>query len=343
MWANSVWGFAGFAGAFGIAVLGLPSEFVWLRPWFAGAATLCVILSLAVLCWPLRKSENRRKTKGALKHPKEWFVANVEPKHLLVAGLIGVLVFTAIALAGAIWQSRRDDPRIASLQDKIASQQTEIKNLQDGLVAARERQATQAHPPKQPPPRPAMPAKTYYPREAENLVLALQRLRTVIRTDLHEAITRTDLPNFEQIIRQGQRMPGPPLASGQQPPESWRQERWKGILTAQVNTITKIQESINSGNTKIYQLIRSDEYAGQREIFDPFTQQVGISNNFLQASRDYISSLQTFEQNGWQPTWEIFRTHDAAFTTAFREYVNQLQTAMNAIDTQIKEIREHTR
>src|SRR6185312_7194183 len=82
----------------------------------------------------------------------------VNPKHMIILGLTGTIVFAAIALAGVIWQSRKPtvgDPRSTALQ-------AENSDLKQKLTVA-ERQAEQA---RQRPaaPLPRMPGDPPLPR-----------------------------------------------------------------------------------------------------------------------------------------------------------------------------------
>ena len=55
MYANTCWGFLGLAVTFGLAVLGLPANYLWLRPYFIEAAVLSGGISVALFLWiPLR-------------------------------------------------------------------------------------------------------------------------------------------------------------------------------------------------------------------------------------------------------------------------------------------------
>jgi hypothetical protein len=102
MWANSVWGLFSFALAFGLAVLALTPEQVWLRPWFTGASIMCAALGLIVVCWPLRHHDNRAKVGEAFKHPRRW-IANTVETHLIPIGLAIILVGVAVVSIG-VWR-----------------------------------------------------------------------------------------------------------------------------------------------------------------------------------------------------------------------------------------------
>ena len=69
MWANSVWGFFTLGFAFILARLTLSPGQAWLRPLLFWGAISCFVLSGAILLWPLRSEENRKKTKAAFRHP----------------------------------------------------------------------------------------------------------------------------------------------------------------------------------------------------------------------------------------------------------------------------------
>jgi hypothetical protein len=53
MYANTCWGFLGLAVTFGLAVLGLPPEYLWLRPYFMWTAVGCAAISTLLFSWPL--------------------------------------------------------------------------------------------------------------------------------------------------------------------------------------------------------------------------------------------------------------------------------------------------
>ena len=56
-------------------------------------------MALAVLCWPLRRSEQRTLVWGKLQNPAKWIAELIEPIHIILLGL-------AIAFGGVIWQWR---------------------------------------------------------------------------------------------------------------------------------------------------------------------------------------------------------------------------------------------
>ena len=53
MWANTCWGLLGIAITLGIAMIGLPLEYVWLQPWFLRGAILSLAASILCFSWPL--------------------------------------------------------------------------------------------------------------------------------------------------------------------------------------------------------------------------------------------------------------------------------------------------
>lgn len=168
MWANSFWGFLGFAVTFGVAVLLLGPDQMWLRPWFAGACFVCGIGSALVLFWPLRHANNRIKVAAASKHPFKWIANTVEPLHIIILGL-------AIALSGVIWQWRRatqPDPRIAALQSTVA-------DLEQKLAKALK--------PKTPPSQPGQTPAVQSPKEVSlrsvRELLALHEKRSGLEAD----------------------------------------------------------------------------------------------------------------------------------------------------------------
>jgi hypothetical protein len=96
MYANTCWGLLGLAVTFGLAVLGLPSQYEWLSPWFLGAAVVCGVGSVICFGWPLRQKENRIKVAALVTHPVR-VIRLIEPSHIILLGLV-------IAFAGVIWQ-----------------------------------------------------------------------------------------------------------------------------------------------------------------------------------------------------------------------------------------------
>jgi len=108
------------------------------------------------------------------KHIRAWLKA-MEPSHLLIVGLGGVIVFALVALVAAIWQMRRGD----ELQQQVASQQVEIKNLQDGLA-----KAFQSRAPTVPAPARAAAPIRYTAYEKEQRLRAVDEIYSVIATQL---------------------------------------------------------------------------------------------------------------------------------------------------------------
>jgi|ERR1700730_14429790 len=53
MWANTCWGLFGLAVTLGLAMVGLPSEYVWLQPWFLCGAVVSLAASALCFSWPL--------------------------------------------------------------------------------------------------------------------------------------------------------------------------------------------------------------------------------------------------------------------------------------------------
>jgi hypothetical protein len=125
MWANSVWGFFGLAVTLGLAVIGLSPDWNWLRPYFLGSAAFSLIVSLVILCWPLRSKERRVAVLVKVQHPFRWASELIEPHHIIVLGLL-------IVLAGVIWQWRRVPPEVVGLRAEVADLQ---KKLADATVA----------------------------------------------------------------------------------------------------------------------------------------------------------------------------------------------------------------
>jgi hypothetical protein len=100
MYANTCWGLLGFAVTFGVAVLGLPTQYEWLTPWFLAAAVMCGVGSVICFGWPLRQKENRDKLKELSTHPAR-LAKLIEPSHMIIFGLV-------IALGGVVWQIPKD-------------------------------------------------------------------------------------------------------------------------------------------------------------------------------------------------------------------------------------------
>jgi hypothetical protein len=98
MYANTCWGLLGLAVAFGLAVLGLPTQYEWLSPWFLGTAVACGVGSIICFGWPLRQKDNRVKVAALISHPIR-VLPLIEPIHIITLGL-------AIALGGVVWQWR---------------------------------------------------------------------------------------------------------------------------------------------------------------------------------------------------------------------------------------------
>jgi hypothetical protein len=111
MWANSVWGLLGFSGSSVYAMLGLPPDSALQLP-LRFSAVIFFLMSLSVLCWPLRHPDQRTIVSAKLQHPTKWMVELLEPSHIIILGL-------ALALGGAIWQWRRVDPKISDLQSQL--------------------------------------------------------------------------------------------------------------------------------------------------------------------------------------------------------------------------------
>lgn len=99
MYANTCWGLLGLAVTFGLAVLGLPTQYEWLSPWFLGAAVVCGVGSIICFGWPLRERNNRDKIAALVVHPIRSLTL-IEPQHLIILGLV-------VAAVGVIWQSRK--------------------------------------------------------------------------------------------------------------------------------------------------------------------------------------------------------------------------------------------
>src|SRR5260370_39211849 len=106
MWANSFWGLLGFAVTFGLAMLLLSPEQIWLRPYLSGLAICCGLASLAVLLWPLRHHDNRTKTLEVLKHPAIFIPKLLDARCMIVVGLVITILGVIVAAAG-LW--RRTD------------------------------------------------------------------------------------------------------------------------------------------------------------------------------------------------------------------------------------------
>ncbi|MCW5692205.1 MAG: hypothetical protein KIT48_07560 [Pseudolabrys sp.] len=126
MWAGSIWGFFGVAVSLGLAMLSLPDRWLWLQPWFAGAAIVSLLASVAILSWPLFDHEQRAVALVKLEHPIKWIRHLIEPVHIIAIGLL-------IALAGAVMQWRKEtgEPSIASLRSEISALRNQINTTQN--------------------------------------------------------------------------------------------------------------------------------------------------------------------------------------------------------------------
>lgn len=79
-----------------------------------------------------------------LHHAHAWQISRrrmgkraVEPVHLVVAGLVGVIVFASIALVGVIWQSRRGpllNAEIVSLRSQLDTASAELDTAKTALA-----------------------------------------------------------------------------------------------------------------------------------------------------------------------------------------------------------------
>jgi hypothetical protein len=130
MWANSVWGFFGLAVTLGLAVLGLPPDLLWMRPWFLYGAATSFFLSVGVLCWPLRLAENRTFVATKIRHPIQWMNEWIAPTYVIIAVL-------TVILAGVLWQRQPSliDPHIADLRKQFEALQRDVNSLRQDLNA----------------------------------------------------------------------------------------------------------------------------------------------------------------------------------------------------------------
>jgi hypothetical protein len=128
--ANSVWGFFGLAVTLGLAMLGLPGDLLWLRPWFLYGAAISLVLSIGTLFWPLRLAENRSFVAIKIRHPIQWMNEWVAPTYVIITAL-------TIILAGVLWQrqSTAVDPEIVDLKKQFATLQKEVTSIKLDLNA----------------------------------------------------------------------------------------------------------------------------------------------------------------------------------------------------------------
>jgi hypothetical protein len=124
-------------------MLGLASDSALQMP-LRFSAVMFFLMSLSVLCWPLRKSEQRAIVWGKLQHPAKWIAELIEPSHIIILGL-------AIALGGAIWQmrgvpqgrseaqaeTRQDDPKIIDLKSQLETTKSQLTTTKAELDAKR--------------------------------------------------------------------------------------------------------------------------------------------------------------------------------------------------------------
>src|SRR5260370_32500009 len=66
MYANTCWGLLGLAVTFGLAVLCLPQDYLWLQPYFIWTAVACGIASVICFLWPLLRRSLHLKTESKL-------------------------------------------------------------------------------------------------------------------------------------------------------------------------------------------------------------------------------------------------------------------------------------
>jgi hypothetical protein len=90
------------------------------------SAVIFFLMSLSVLCWPLRRSEQRAMVQAKLQHPIRWAADLLEPSHIIIFGL-------AIALGGVIWQMRATKPAIAgsSPTNRVVTTSAPVERLSD--------------------------------------------------------------------------------------------------------------------------------------------------------------------------------------------------------------------
>src|SRR5438477_10276828 len=66
MYANTCWGLLGLAVTFGLAVLGLPQDYLWLQPYFIWIAVACGVASVLCFMWPLLRRAMHLKRESKL-------------------------------------------------------------------------------------------------------------------------------------------------------------------------------------------------------------------------------------------------------------------------------------
>jgi hypothetical protein len=110
MWANSVWSLLGFSVTFGLAMLLLSPEQMWLRPYLCWLAALCALASLVVLLWPLRHADNRTKALEVLKHPAIFIPQLLDARRMVLLGLVITILGVAVIAAG-LWRQTEITPK----------------------------------------------------------------------------------------------------------------------------------------------------------------------------------------------------------------------------------------
>jgi hypothetical protein len=165
MWDNAVWGLFGAALASFYTMLSLPAESQWNTPLLVAGIILCV-LSVMVLCWPLRDAEQRAVVWANIKHPIRTANELVDPSHVIIVGLL-------IVMAGIIWQWRQP----SRLQNRI----TELEQQLAPVVA------TPAIAPSPPVEKPKPPR---IGKDAERFNEALAQIHGLIETKLKVSINR---------------------------------------------------------------------------------------------------------------------------------------------------------
>jgi len=164
MWANSFWGLFGFSVTFGLAMLLLTPEQMWLRPYLAGAAIFCGVVSAIILMSPLRHHHNRAKVREVCRHPIKWIPRLLDPSRMIAAGLIIAIIGVALAGIG-LWRQ----PRSPAMEARVAQEPS-----RPSVVPALPSAVSNTTP----------PAPALFPADKERINNALVKLHAIVKTKM---------------------------------------------------------------------------------------------------------------------------------------------------------------